>query len=215
LRIAFGDEDLTESRWNVATNDTVAVSELPAPFARNLRDGGRLRVMVPGGATDGRNLLFDLTLPASSASIDETLTACGRPLTDPRDAALEALAEDGIPLNLRWQRQPQPRYPSPLRYGRGFAVAMCLTNPDGSLRDCSIEAEHPRGGGFGEAVILAMRRASLANNAEPGAPIPAARILFRTTFVLDGYETPEDQATRREQRRRQREQRAAERATPG
>ncbi|MGZ9100083.1 MAG: hypothetical protein ACXW3O_10295, partial [Brevundimonas sp.] len=84
LRIAFGDDDLVEGRWNVATDDTLAVSELPAPFARELRTGGRLRVLIPGGAEGGRNLMYDLVLPASSASIDQTLTTCGRPLVDPR-----------------------------------------------------------------------------------------------------------------------------------
>ena len=30
-------------------------------------------------APDGRNLMYDLALPASSASIDRTLTTCNRP----------------------------------------------------------------------------------------------------------------------------------------
>lgn len=211
LRIAFGDDDLAETRWNVAVDDTVAVSELPAPFARNLREGGRLRIQVPNGTSDGRHLLYDLQLPASSESIDRTLTTCERPLVDPRDAELEALSEDGVPSNLTWAVQPQPRYPS-TDYARGFAVISCLTNPDGSLRDCAIETEHPRDGRFGEATLASARRARVQNLAEPGAPVPTVQVLYRTHFIVSGYETREDQERMRDSRRLEREQRAARRA---
>lgn len=214
LRIAFGDDDLVESRWGVATDDAVAISELPAPFARELRAGGRLRILVPAGAPDGRNLLCDLTLPASSGSIDQTLTACGRPLVDPRDAELEALQEDGVPRNLAWAVRPQPEFPS-TRYARGFAVATCVSNPNGSLRDCTIESEHPRDGRFGQAALAAARRARLQNLAEPGAPLPVTRVLYKTHFIMSGYQTREDEERQRESRRLQREVRAARRAAGG
>ena len=212
LHVAFGDDDLHGQRWNVAMDDTIAVSELPAPFARRLREGGRLRIMVPGGAGDGRNLLHDLTLPASSSSIDETLTVCERPLTDPRDAELEALPEGGLPANLEWARTPRGAFPAPARYGRGFAAVTCLTNPDGSLRDCAVESEHPQDGGFGEAALRATRRARVARADDPAAPVPLGRILYRTIFVLDGYQTAEDERGYREQR--QRERQARERPPP-
>ncbi|WP_332639459.1 hypothetical protein [Brevundimonas sp.] len=211
LRIAFGDDDLSDSRWGVATDDTIAISELPAPFARELRAGGRLRILVPNGAPDGRNLLYDLTLPASSSSIDQTLTACGRPLVDPRDAELEALEEDGVPRNLAWAVRPRPNFPS-TRYARGFAVATCVSNPDGSLRDCTIESEHPRDGRFGQAALAAVRRARLQNLADPGAPLPVTRVLYKTHFLMEGYQTREDVERQRESRRLQREERAARRA---
>lgn len=207
LQVAFGDEDLYPSRWSVAVNDTVAVSELPAPFARKLREGGRLRVMIPGAADGGRNLLYDLTLPASSTSIDETLTVCGRPVTDPRDAELAALPEGGLPANLAWSFRPRPEFPSPVRYARGFAVVMCLTNPNGSLRDCSVEAVHPQDGGFAEAALRGARRARVANVDNPDAPVPLGRVLYRTNFIVQGYETAEDRERRRDQRERAREAR--------
>lgn len=214
LRIAFGDEELSERRWNVAVDDTVAVSELPAPFARELREGGRLRIQVPRGAADGRNLLYDLQLPASATSIDHTLTACDRPVVDPRDAQLEDLTDDGVPVNLLWAERPRPRYAS-TRYARGFAVVTCLTNPDGSLRDCEIESEHPRDGRFGEAALASARRARVHNPSDPEAPIPPTRLLYKTNFVMDGYQTREDQERQRETARRVREERAARRASGG
>lgn len=198
LQVAFDDDHLHPQRWNIAVNDTIAVSELPAPFARKLREGGRLRVMIPGGAEGGRNLMHDLTLPASSSSIDETLTACERPLTDPRDAELEALPEDGLPANLSWSRRPRPTFPSPSRYGRGFATVLCLTSPDGSLRDCSVEAEHPQDGGFGDAALRATRRARITNIDDPAAPVPLRRVLYRNMFVMDGYQTAEDRRRARD-----------------
>jgi hypothetical protein len=210
LRIAFGDDDLAETRWTVATDDTAAVAELPAPFARDLRAGGRLRILVPNGALDGRNLMYDLTLPASSASIDQTLTTCRRPLVDPRDAELKALPEDGVPLNLTWEVRPRPSYPA-TRYARGFAVVTCLTNPDGSLRDCAIESEHPRDGQFGNATLRSARRARLRNLADPDGPVPAGHVMYRTNFVMEGYQTREDEQRLREDRQKQREERSAAR----
>ncbi|HEX8661199.1 MAG TPA: hypothetical protein VF686_04975 [Brevundimonas sp.] len=196
LRIAFGDDDLFDSQWSVATDDTVAVADLPAPFARRMRAGGRLRILVPNGATEGRNLLYDLQLPASSGAIDQTLTSCGRPLVDPRDAELNALPDDGVPGTIAWAVRPRPQYPE-TRYARGFAVITCLTNPDGSLRDCAIESEHPHDGRFGRPTLASARRARLQNIAEPGAPVPAAQVLYKVNYVMDGYQTREEERARR------------------
>ena len=214
LRIAFGDAELDDSRWTVATDNTVAVARLPAPFARELRAGGRLRIQVPGGASGGRNLLYDLELPASSASIDQTLTACGRPLVDPRDVELDALEDDGVPTNLTWVVRPKPRFPR-TSYARGFAVATCVTNPDGSLRDCAIESEHPRDGRFGEAMLASARNARVRNLANPEGPVPTTRILYQTHFIVAGYQTREEERAQRENRAREREERAAARRASG
>lgn len=211
LRIAFGDGELAQYNWSVATDDTVALSQLPAPFARELRNGGRLRILVPQGAPNGRNLLYDLTLPASSASIDQTLTTCNRPLVDPRDAELEALQEDGVPTNLTWAVRPTARFPR-TDYARGFAVVTCLTTPDGTLRDCAIESEHPRDGRFGQATLDAARRARVQNVAQPGSPVPVKLVLFKANYVVSGYQTREDEQRQRESARLEREERAARRA---
>ncbi|HRJ64709.1 MAG TPA: hypothetical protein PLR59_10225, partial [Brevundimonas sp.] len=191
LRIAFGEDELTSYNWSVGIDDTIAVSQLPAPFARELREGGRLRILVPRGAPDGRNLMYDLTLPASSGSIDQTLTTCNRPLVDPRDAELDALQEDGVPTDLTWAVRPTPRFPR-TDYARGFAVATCVSNPDGTLRDCTIESEHPRDGRFGQATLDAARRARVQNVAQPGSPVPVKRVLFKANYVVAGYQTPEE-----------------------
>lgn len=210
LRIGFGDDELFDSQWSVATNDTIAVADLPAPFARRMRAGGRLRILVPNGASDGRNLVYDLQLPASAGAVDQTLAACRRPLVDPRDAELDALPDEGVPRNITWAVRPRPDFPAN-NYARGFAVITCMTNPDGSLRGCTIESEHPRDGRFGNATLASARRARLQNLAEPGSPVPPAQVLYKVNFILDGYQTREDVQARRGNRAREQEERAAAR----
>lgn len=182
LRIAFGEGDFDEQQWNVAENPAVAISDTPSPLARDMREGGKMQIIVPGGAEGGRNLRYVLDLPASSAAIDETLRACDRPLVDPRDAELDALGDDGLPMNIKWARQPQPAYPEGRTYTRGFATVTCLTQPDGHVRDCVVETEHPIDGGFGRAAIDATRRARLQN--KDGGEVPLGMIQFRTNFMM-------------------------------
>ncbi|HST91527.1 MAG TPA: hypothetical protein VLJ13_04950, partial [Brevundimonas sp.] len=214
LRIAFGDDSLSDRQWTVATDDTIAVAEMPAPFARQLREGGRLRVLVPNGAADGRNLMYDLQLPGSSVSIDQTLTACERPLVDPRDPELNALEAEGLPRNLIWAERPAPQYPGN-NYARGFAVVSCLSNPDGRLRDCAVESEHPHDGRFGAATLRAARRARVQDANTPGAPVPTAFVAFKTHYIIDGYQTREDQQRQRDNREAERREREARRSTGG
>lgn len=182
LQIMFRDEEASEWRWNVTTDRTGAVADFPAPFARELRQGGRLQIIVPDGGGAGRNLRYDLQLPASGSAIDETLSACERPLVDPRDQELDAIGEDGLQVGMRWARQIRPRYPSQSRYSEGFAVTTCVAQTDGKLRDCVIETEHPADGRFGEAVMNAVRNATVAYDGDqPKAPRMMA---FRVNFIM-------------------------------
>ena len=209
LDIAFADDEFAPQTWNVGVNDTIAVSSFPAPFARKLRQGGRLQLRVPDGAGPGRALRYDVSLPASTSSIDETLAACGRPLVDPRDAELDALPDTGLPENLVWARAPEVEYPSRSRYARGFAVVTCLVDPEGALRDCTVETEHPRDGGFGQATLQAVRRARVRDTGGL-TDLPPVMASFRVNFMIEGYETREDRERMREDRRRRRESRTAE-----
>lgn len=183
LELTFREGDPFMSMWTTTTDRSVAVSDFPAPLAREFRQGGQLQVMVPGAAADGRNIRYVVELPGSNVAIDEALTACDRPLVDPRDAELAAIGESELPVGFAWQRRPQPRFPA-TRYAEGFVVTTCLTSPDGPLRDCVVEMEHPHDGGFGEATLRAARRARVLNMAQPGAPVPVRRVSFRTNFVM-------------------------------
>lgn len=112
LRVGFGEDDLHEDEWMVGEGRTTAFAKMPAPFARRLREGGVMNLVVPGGAGQGRNLRHVVTLPPSTAAIDEVLSACGRPLTDPRDAEMAAMNPDALPDDTTWKRPPRPTFPT-------------------------------------------------------------------------------------------------------
>ena len=186
LRIGFAGETVEDQTWYVATDPGTAVSSYPAPFARKLREGGRMDVVVPGAGEGGRNLRYVLNLPVSSRAIDESLAACGRALVDPRDAELEGSEEDGLPAGIDWSIAPRPQFPA-AALGNGFATLTCLTQADGRLRDCVVEAEYPLRAGFGRAALRSMGRARLQNTDDPTRPTPVRMIGFILTFCIDGY----------------------------
>ncbi len=189
---AFADDErIADQQWNVAVDNTVAVSRLPAPFARKLREGGQLQLRIAGGGEGGRNLRYVLDLPASNAAIDETLAACDRPLVDPRDALLAAVGDDGLPTNLTWLKRPRPDYPGVPKYERGFAVVSCISDPQGRPQDCVVETEHPRDAGFGQATLRAAREARLTNSLNPDAEITPSRFVFTANYnVVDAPPGP-------------------------
>lgn len=184
LGVAFGDEEIHDQRWNATGDANIAVSSLPARFARELREGGTLKLRVPGGAEDGRNLVYVLDLPASSTAIDDSLTACGRPLVDARDAEIAEIGEGSLPNGFEWTRMPAPEYPMN-NYLSGFAVLTCLSNPNGALRDCVVETEYPQNGGFGTAALRSIRPARVRAIDFPEDQTPTRFIEFRLNFAME------------------------------
>ena len=184
LALGWDGEVGGPSTWNITTDRSVVLASFPAAAARRLRLGGRLQVSIPNGASDGRTLRHDVELPLSSAAIEETLTACGKPLVDPRDAFLPDVPASGLSAPARWARPPRPSYPSSSRYASGYAVATCLTQPDGKLGDCVIESEHPSDGRFGEATLSATRRAEVTIDGEEKGRYTPRMISFRTNFMM-------------------------------
>lgn len=183
LKMKFGDGELRDTVWNITTDRTVALADYPASLARVMREGGPITIVVPRGAEDGRNLRYELQLPGSSAAIDETLAACGRPLVDPRDALLPDIGEGGLPVGVTWAQQPRIRYPR-TSYLEGVAVVTCLLQPDGSLDQCAVESEFPTNAGIGEASLRGAERARMISPSEvDGAYLP--RIIgFRSNFRM-------------------------------
>lgn len=181
LVLTHGGDSSTHQSWSVGSSPGIALSPLPAPFARKLRNGGQLSILVPDGGGAGRDLRHVVQLPASSSAIDETLTACGRPLADPRDNTLSDPGENGLSSGVAWDRMPLPAPPETTRYSQGFATLSCMAQPDGRLSSCIVESEYPSGSGFGENALRAMRRARLKSidsaNAEP------RMVVFRIKFT--------------------------------
>lgn len=180
LVLRFEDDDEPQpSMWTTTTNDTVAVADYPAPLARKFRRGGPLRLTIPGGASDGRDLTHVVELPPSNVAIDTALSECGRPLVDPRDALLEAVEGEGLSGGATWARAPRVDFPS-TRYAAGFVVLSCLAWMDGRLTDCIVESEHPHDGRFGEAALRGARRARVA--LPEGSPPGPFRVGFYVNF---------------------------------
>lgn len=183
LVLRFQDGEPYPSMWTNTTDDTVAVADYPAPLARELRQGGTFRLTIPDGAGDGRDLTHVVELPPSNAAIDAALTACGRPLVDPRDALLAAVEGEGLSGGATWARRPRVEFPE-TRYAAGSAVLSCLAWADGRLTDCVVESEHPHDGGFGEAALRGARRARVAlpGDAGPGPHRVGFYVNFRLPF---------------------------------
>lgn len=187
LRIGYGDDPVTESDWLVGEGRTTAFAKLPAPFARRLREGGVMNLVVPGGGGQGRNLRHVVTLPPSTSAIDEVLTACDRPLVDPRDAELAGIDLEGLPANLEWARRLRVEYPYDAQnrgFARGYAAITCVTDDDGSLRDCVVESEHPMGGGFGAAALNGARKGRVGVIGAPDASVGIRKISFSVNFRI-------------------------------
>ena len=187
LHLAFGDDTMRETNWSVTTDRTVAISDYPAAFARSLRKGGPLKIMIPRGADDGRNLVHNLTLPPSSAAIAETMAACDRPLEDPRDALLPDIEAGGLPAGITGARQPRPRYPN-TNNATGYAVLTCVAGADGALSQCEVESEQPAKSRFGEAALRATPNARIASATEPTGQITPRMIAFRVNFYMAGHQ---------------------------
>lgn len=183
--LQFKDEDgeTRSTTWSVTTDRTVALADYPASLARSMRDGGPVSITIPGGGGEGRNLRHELTLPASSVAIDETLTACDRPTEDPRDALLPEIAENGLPDGVTWARAPRPTYPS-TNYAEGFAVVTCVVQPDGAVDQCQVESEHPDDGRFGRNALRATDDARIVSPGETLGQYAPRIIGFRVNYRM-------------------------------
>ncbi|NBW12428.1 MAG: TonB family protein [Caulobacteraceae bacterium] len=178
----------TETSWAVGSDHTSAFSDFPAPLARRLRAGGRIEVTVP--AENGQPAKrFVLDLPRSEHAIDETLTACHRPLSDPHDIKLvSSLPATGVGGGYHWATPPLGVYPARAiraHVDSGSANVTCQVEADGRLSDCVVETERPAGVGFGQAAIDSARRARLAPPSGDAPPIAVgAMITFRSNFAV-------------------------------
>lgn len=191
LRRSGADDPVQSESWLLAEDPAAAFSEVPARFARSLREGGPMNVVVPGAGANGRNLRYVLDIPSDTAAIDTTLAACGRPVVDPRDDLVELTGDGSPPGGLGWETPPRPVYPEGFAtYDWGFASLSCLTKPDGSLEQCQVEAQNPPNGPFGASALRATRNARLQVTEQPDAPVPRRVIVFSTRFDMAPVDGP-------------------------
>ena len=181
LEVAFQDEEFRNSSWNVSDDRTGVFSQLPAPFARRLREGGRLQIRVPGiEGQPGRRYVLDL--PVSPTAIEATLNACGRPLQNPHDREQDGVVGESLgSYRLQWERAPRPEFPRPAGVVWATVALSCVVLDDeGRVGDCIIESEHPTGYGFGNAAVRSVRRARIgaAEDSPPGMQLTGRRLTF-------------------------------------
>lgn len=181
LRLTMTGRPERETRWAVTRDRAAALAEFPASLARRFRQGGDVSLVVPGGAEGGRNLRYNITLPGSAVAIDETLTACGRPLVDPRDERLPDSVSDSLPDGLTWSRPPRPRHPLNT-YSAGYAVVSCVVQPDGRVDDCEVESEFPLDGRYGRNALAAMPDARVVSPGETAGEYAPRMIGFRVNY---------------------------------
>ena len=175
LGIQAGDQEQPyTSVWTVGTQRSMAFSRLPAVVARDLAKGGKLQVIVPGN-NGGPRTRYVMELDPSSTAIEQTLTACGRPMVDPREtraAEVDGNGQDGLPNTVQWQTMPRPTFPNPVRDRsplEGYVVLSCVVTASGQLTECQPESEQPAGYDLWKAVERSLPRARLKLSDEASA----------------------------------------------
>lgn len=190
LALSVGEEAVGRPTvWSVGEDRTAAFSRLPAMVTRRLAEGGKVQIVATGA--DERRYRYVLELDPSSTALEQTLSACGRPLVDPRDEIREGEGGDGLPGTVRWQNAPRPRFPDsvggkiPLQ---GYAVLSCTSEPDGRLANCQIESESPRGYNLGREALRSVGRARvrLSDDAPSDARLENRMIVFSVNFITEG-----------------------------
>lgn len=189
IGLATGADEPRMTTWTVGTQRSVAFSRLPALVARNLAEGGDLQIVVP---SEGRRMRYVMSLDPSSTAVEQVLTACGRPLVDPRDNRLHGNGQDGLPTPFEWARTPRIEFPHPVgdRSPRtGYVTMTCVVVAQGRLDECQIEAEHPAGYNLARAVLRGLRSGRVRLNEEGragGHVMEGHMVAFSINFVLQG-----------------------------
>ncbi|WAC59227.1 hypothetical protein [Brevundimonas sp. SL130] len=194
LGIQAGDqEEPFTSVWTVGTQRDTAFSRIPAVVARDLAKGGKLQVIVPATSKSPRTR-YVMELNPSSTAIEQTLTACGRPMVDPREARsdeIEGNGQDGLPSSVSWQTLPRPTFPDSVN-GRspteGYVVLSCVVDALGGLNECQTESEQPAGYNLGRSVERSLPRARIKltdEAAATGTPLAGLMIRFSVIFKME------------------------------
>jgi hypothetical protein len=183
------DSDLRTTVWTVGDKRSTAFSRVPAMVARQLAEGGKLQLVVPGAEGQPRTR-YVMDLDPSSTALEQTLTDCGRPLVDPRDRDIEGNGQDGLPGGVNWAQAPRPRFPFPVG-GRsptlGYVVMSCGVQATGQLTACQTESEQPAGYHLGRSVEASLDRARVQltpSGVVSGKPLEGRLILFTVNFRM-------------------------------
>lgn len=127
--------ELSPVTWRSAPDGTSAMRSGDVRRIRDLKKGGRFIVRTVASENDpARAMVFDL--PSDPSGVDQVLTACGRALSDPRDALRDVSAFVTVD-----QRHPGLDVGSPT--GDLAYEYSCIVAPGGRVRDCVVELMRP------------------------------------------------------------------------
>ena len=193
LGIQAGDQSEPHmSVWTVGTQRGTAFSRIPVLVARDLAEGGKLQIIVPS-TSGGPRTRYVMDLDPSSTAIEQTLTACGRTMVDPRQTRAGEIygnGQDGLPDVVRWQTMPRPEFPAPVNDRsplEGYVVLSCVAAADGRLSECQTESEQPAGYNLGRAVQRSLPRAKLKLSDQAsaeGLELAGRMIIFSVNFKM-------------------------------
>lgn len=164
---SFNDGETTAESWSASADGRTIFARNPARFARTLLSASSLSLRVTGNNAPSQR--FELNLSSDTASLAQTLAACGQTLTDSRDA---------LPLISapQWASMPNAAvirrlYPLEAAAAEtsGVAHVACVARWDGTLEDCQLLSETPPDLGFGEATLRAARHHRLQAAPQQGA----------------------------------------------
>ncbi|PZO01784.1 MAG: hypothetical protein DCF28_09515 [Alphaproteobacteria bacterium] len=171
--------------WVVSDDGSSAVSRNPRYLVRDLKQGGRLDVVLKSRDAPDREMT--LALPDQTTELDSVMSSCGltgtpNPITPDRPAA-------------QWRERPRPTasdFPAAALAANitGQVVVNCLVSESLQPESCIVVDEVPAGAGFGPAAVQIVSRGKLAvvrSSADLG-DVPAFTITIR--LPIDGQPLP-------------------------
>lgn len=183
--VAIDQRPLDAQNWFHLGDGAAILSGTPAFHARQFRNGGVLGFGVgPSGLHPHVTQRFVMELPDRSEGVDQVLTACGVPLSDPRDS-LPRWNSFAFPGDSPWVRMARPEFPAAAAAAgieTGFAVSSCIIGPRGEPLECRVEKESDPRAGFGNAAVRALRSARVVVNGEGGA-VPGQVLVGTMRFL--------------------------------
>lgn len=163
--------------WLTQPNQPFLTPPEPNRLARQLKAGGQLDLRLeaaPDVSEPARR--YRLPVPASAASVDRVLTACGQPLVDPRDLLARI---EGEPV---WTTPPTAAFPPGARARgatEGTVRLNCVVAPANRLSDCRVESEQPPGVGFAQSALAGAAAAQLDTSTDQAGRVVRTTIRFR------------------------------------
>jgi hypothetical protein len=185
--IAIDQEHVDAQSWFHLGDGAAVLSGTPAFHARQFRSGGVLEFGVGPSQPHPRVAQrFVMDLPDRSEGVDQVLTACGVPLSDPRDS-IPRWNSFAFPGDSPWVRMGRPEFPAAAAAAgieTGFAVSSCIVGTRGELLECRVEKESDPRAGFGNAAVRSLRSARVVVGGEGGA-IPGQMLVANMRFRVE------------------------------